>query len=90
MDALDSLSRSISGFERAGKRNPNNTKYQFWQQDNHPIELVTNEMMQQKLDYIHQNPLAAGIVLSEEEYLYSSAKNYTGQKDYLLEVLSLE
>jgi hypothetical protein len=71
-------------FERAGKRNPNNTKYQFWQQDNHPIELATNEMMQQKLDYIHQNPVAAGLVLSEEEYLYSSAKNYTGQKDYLL------
>jgi putative transposase len=30
-------------FERAGTRNPNNTRYQFWQQHNHPIELNTNE-----------------------------------------------
>jgi hypothetical protein len=34
--------------------------------------------------------VGAGLVLSEEEYLYSSAKNYAGQKDYLLEVLYLE
>lgn len=77
-------------FERAGKRNPNNTNYQFWQQENHPIELSTNELMEQKLDYIHQNPVATGLVLSAEEYLYSSAKNYAGQKDYLLDVVYLE
>jgi hypothetical protein len=49
-------------FERAGKRNPNNLKYQFWQQNNHPIELSTNEMMEQKLNYIHENPVKEGIV----------------------------
>jgi hypothetical protein len=31
-------------------------------------------MMTQKLNYIHQNPVEAGIVLSSEEYLYSSEK----------------
>ena len=77
-------------FERAGKKNPNNTNYQFWQQDNHPIELSNNEMMTQKLNYIHQNPVEAGIVLSSEEYLYSSAKNYAGMKDYLIEILYID
>jgi len=38
----------------------------------------------QKLDYIHFNPVEGGLVLSPEEYLYSSAKNYYGLKDYLL------
>jgi len=51
-------------FERAGQKNSNNTKYQFWIQDNHPIELTDNFMVEQKLDYIHNNPVEAGIVLS--------------------------
>jgi putative transposase len=43
-------------------------------------------MMDQKLEYIHLNPVKAGIVLSPEEYLYSSAKNYAGLKEYLIDV----
>ncbi|MBN2610059.1 MAG: transposase [Bacteroidales bacterium] len=43
-------------FERAGKKNGNNKNFQFWQQHNKPIELVDNKIMQQKLDYIHNNP----------------------------------
>jgi len=67
-------------FERAGKRNPNNKKYQFWLQHNHPIELFDNEVMQQKLDYIHNNPVDSGIVGRPEDYLYSSAIDYSGGK----------
>lgn len=63
-------------FERAGTRNPNNTRYQFWQQHSHPIELDTNEKLNQRLDYIHNNPVVAGIVRYPEDYLYSSAGNY--------------
>jgi len=77
-------------FERAGKKKPNNTKYQFWQQDNHPIELSNQKITAQKLDYLHNNPVEAGIVLSPEEYLYSSAKNYFGLNEYLLEVILIE
>ncbi|MGK7391842.1 MAG: hypothetical protein ACNS60_15935 [Candidatus Cyclobacteriaceae bacterium M2_1C_046] len=43
-------------------------------------------MIDQMLDYIHNNPVEAGIVLSPEEYLYSSAKNYAGLGEYLIEV----
>ena len=67
-------------FERAGKKNPNNQEYQFWQQNNHPIELNTNELMEQKLDYVHQNPVEAGFVANPEDYLYSSAIDYAGGK----------
>jgi len=38
-------------FERAGKKNTRNTEFQLWQQHNHPIELSTNEMVDQRLDY---------------------------------------
>jgi hypothetical protein len=42
--------------------------------------------LQQKIDYIHNNPVEAAIVLSPEEYLYSSAKNYAALPDQLIEV----
>ena len=75
-------------FERAGKRNSNNKNHQFWRQDNHPIELFSNEVMQQKLDYIHANPVVEGIVDEAESYNYSSAKDYAGKKG-LIDVLLL-
>ena len=62
--------------ERAGKKNSNNNDWQLWQQHNHPIELLNKEMFYQKLEYIHQNPVEAGFVTKQEEYLYSSARNY--------------
>ena len=70
-------------FNEAGKRNGNNKNYQFWQQDNHPIELSTNFLMDQKLAYIHNNPVEAGIVDEPESYLYSSARDYAGRKGLL-------
>lgn len=70
-------------FKQAGKQNPNNAYYQFWQQNNHPIELNSNELLDQKLAYIHQNPVKAGIIDEPEAYLYSSARNYAGQSGLL-------
>jgi putative transposase len=69
--------------KRAGIKNGNNTDYQFWQQSYHPIELWDNYMMQQKLDYIHQNPVEAGFVDKPEHYVYSSARDYTGENGLL-------
>jgi len=67
-------------FERAGKFNANNNDWQFWQQNNNPIELYDNKIMQQKLDYLHNNPVEAGFVDEPWEYLYSSARDYCGKK----------
>ena len=39
-----------------------NEEYQFWQNGNHPIELWSNEMIQQKINYIHNNPVKQGVV----------------------------
>jgi len=63
---------------KAGKLNPNNRDFQFWKQDNHPIELMTNEMLFQKLNYIHENPVKAGFVREPHHLIYSSATNYAG------------
>ena len=68
--------------QRAASKNSNNTSYQFWQQDNHPIELEGN-WIDQKLAYIHNNPVEAGLVREPEDYLYSSAGNYAGREGLL-------
>lgn len=71
-------------FAKAGKANNNNTHYQFWQQDNHPIELdLHSEMIWQKLDYIHQNPVKARFVDRASAYIYSSAIDYEDGKGIL-------
>ncbi|NJL15376.1 MAG: transposase [Microscillaceae bacterium] len=70
-------------FSSAAKKNSNNTNYQFWQQNNQPKELISNEFMEQKLDYIHLNPVEAGIVEYAKDYLYSSARDYEGSKGLL-------
>ena len=63
-------------FEQAGASNSRNRTYQFWRQDNQPKEIYTESFCRQKIDYIHNNPVAAGIVDKAEEYLYSSARDY--------------
>ena len=63
-------------FERAGKKNATTSKYQFWQQHNKPIELWSNSVIKQKVSYIHRNPVEAGFVINEEDWKYSSAKNF--------------
>jgi REP element-mobilizing transposase RayT len=59
-----------------------NESYQLWTHENHAEELSPHnpEMAFVKLNYIHQNPVRAGIVLQPEHYLYSSALDYCGQK----------
>ena len=70
-------------FRAAGEKNSKNTHYQFWQNNNHPKELNTNELMDQKLEYIHQNPVKAGLVNSAEAWVYSSARDYAGETGLL-------
>lgn len=60
----------------AGSNNKNNKGFQFWQQHNHPILLDSNYLIDQKLDYIHNNPVKAGFVAKPEDYIYSSAGDY--------------
>jgi len=74
-------------FGRAGKKNSNNEKYQFWQQHNHPIELVSTEMIMQRLNYLHNNPVESGAVDEAQNYLYSSARDYCGVKGLLPVIL---
>lgn len=68
----------LNKFEFAAKYSSRAENYKVWQDGYHAIELITPDFTFQKLDYIHQNPVRAGIVSEPENYLYSSASNYHG------------
>ena len=52
----------MNAFAKAGAKNSNNEHYQFWQQHNHPVELWSVPVIEQKINYIHYNPVEAGFV----------------------------
>ena len=68
-------------FTAAGTANSNNRGFQLWQQDSHPIQPYTREVIYQKLDYTHRNPQTAGFVFEPEAWAWSSARDYAGWKD---------
>ena len=51
-------------------------QHQFWKRNSLRIELFTPSVFEQKLEYIHDNPVNAGLCKYPEEYKYSSAKFY--------------
>ncbi len=61
-------------------------KYKIWQQGYRAIEISSNAFLDQKIEYIHQNPVRAGLVNKPEDYLFSSARNYA-ERDGLLDVV---
>ncbi len=70
-------------FEKAGKEKGNVSKYQFWQHHNKPIELWTDKVIEQKIDYIHNNPIESGFVINAIDWKYSSARNYQDDQTVL-------
>jgi len=70
-------------FRYAGKFDNRITKYKFWQETNHAILLDNTELIEQRINYTHENPVRAMIVSRAEDYLYSSARDYAGEKGFV-------
>ena len=58
----------------------------FWQEGYHAEEITSITFFNVKQDYIHFNPVQAGLVEKEEEYLYSSCGQIYGVRKGLLEL----
>ena len=83
----------LTVFKEAGESNSNNTVYQFWQQDNHPIECDTSDILKQKMEYlpvrqagVHENPVRVGFVERAEYWMCSSAGDYYANRKGLIEL----
>ena len=68
----------IEAFERArwANRAQTTSQYQVWQEGSHAEAIFTEKFARQKIDYIHMNPVKAGLVQTAVEWPYSSARAY--------------
>ena len=73
-------------FKKAGEKNNRNNEYQFWQQDNHPVQCDTNDILESRITYLHENPVRAGIVREAQDYIYSSAIDYYTKEKGLVDI----
>ncbi len=71
----------------AGELSSKHEEYKFWQPGYHPVLLDSKALMEQKLDYLHRNPVTAGFVEEPEHWYYSSARDYAGDNGRLPIVL---
>ena len=52
----------LEQFKKAAAKSSNVKEYQFWRHDNKPIELWSNKVIWEKISYVHNNPVEAGLV----------------------------
>ena len=69
-------------FAYHGKLKPKQSN-QIWTHENHAVRVYSPKFIAQKINYIHENPVRAGIVAKAEDYLYSSARNYAGMESVI-------
>jgi len=67
-------------FNYFAKANKQYSKNHFWQYTIHPVLLYSNEVIKQKMDYIHMNPVRAGLLNEPENYIYCSANVFSPLK----------
>ena len=79
----------LNQFKFYRQKHKMDSDYQVSQEGFHPKQITSEEMVRQKIEYIHYNPVRIGLVNKREEWIYSSAGNYLGLKG-LMEIDVLE
>jgi REP element-mobilizing transposase RayT len=82
--AAETLLRQLSFLKL---RHKTESEHQVWQEGDHPQQIQNDEMMLQKLEYAHNNPVKRGFVDEAVHWRYSSARNYAGMQG-LIEVVT--
>jgi len=76
----------INQFAYFRKKYKYTSVHQVWQEGVHPEFIQGDNMLQQKIEYIHANPVRRGYVDAPEHWRYSSARNYTLDDHAVLEI----
>jgi len=63
-------------FRKAASVRYGNQTHKVWENDYHPVALTSAGWFEQKLNYIHQNPVRKGFIERPEYWKYSSARNW--------------
>ena len=72
-------------FEQAGQET-GRSRHKVWQDSYWDVNVYSERFLRQKLNYVHRNPVRAGLAETPEEYVYSSYRNYVNGEDWLIEI----
>ena len=64
--------------EKGGNRQKKKSRHQLWQYNNHAEVVFSRSFTRIKINYIHQNPVEAGLVDRATNYIFSNARDYAG------------
>lgn len=84
---VDGRASWFAAMRNAGKASGS---VQVWTEAFHPEEVRTRKFFEQKLTYMHENPLRAGYVVDPSEWRYSSAGFYYREAESPVSVTPLE
>ena len=76
----------LNQFEFFKKRHKQTSQHQVWQEGVHPQLIQSDDMLRQKIAYIHDNPVRRGYVNAPEDWCCSSARNYVLGDRSVLEI----
>ena len=62
------------------KDHKKDSQHQLWQDGYQPKLILSDKMMREKIEYIHNNPIKRGYVDKDWHWRYSSARDYKGLK----------
>ncbi|MDZ7722876.1 MAG: transposase [candidate division KSB1 bacterium] len=83
LDQMTWLLNQLKFYKKAYKTE---SRYQVWQEGMHPKYMQSPDMMRQKIEYIHRNPVERGYVQQPEHWVYSSARNYFTEDESIIYV----
>ena len=79
----------LNQFEYFKKGYKGDSQHQVWQEGGHPQLIQGEDMLRQKIVYVHENPVRRGYVDAPEHWRYSSARNYALGESSVLEIDAL-
>lgn len=86
----DNKSVILKKLKNSKANHKRNSEYQVWQEGFHPKEIMSDKMFQQKIDYIHFNPVRRNHVKEPQDWKYSSAGYYYEGKEGILKLNGFE
>ena len=82
---VEGIRKWLAAFQRAGSETGRSAN-KVWQDSFWDVNIYSERFLRQKLNYLHRNPVRAGLVDQPEEYVYSSYRNYVGGENWLIEI----
>ena len=83
---IDGRREILNSFQRAASSDGRGNRFKVWQAGYHPIGLWSDYVFNQKLNYIHDNPVRKGYVDEPDHWRFSSARNYLNGDHSVIEV----